>query len=68
MRSTFGHFGDAVEALREIYEGTRERATKQRVIELTQNLTDLQGDYENLRGFWPGFEALEEKAGGRKSS
>jgi hypothetical protein len=62
MRSTFGHFGDAVEGLREIYEGTRERATRQRVIELTRKLADLQGDEENLRGFWPGFDALESKA------
>jgi hypothetical protein len=62
MRSTFGHFGDAVEGLREIYEGTRERATKRRIIELTRKLVDLEGDYENLRGFWPEFEALETAA------
>jgi hypothetical protein len=59
MRSTFGHFWDAVEGLREIYEGTRERATKRRIIEMTHKLVDLQGDYENLRGFWPEFETLE---------
>lgn len=63
MRSAFGHFGDAVEGLREIYEGTRERATKRRIIELTRKLTDLEGQYENLYGFWPDFEALEAKAG-----
>jgi hypothetical protein len=63
MRSTFGHFGDAVAGLREIFENTKERATRQRIIELTRKLVDLQGDYENLHGFWPEFEALEEKAG-----
>ena len=63
MRLTFGHFGDAVEGLREIYEGTKERATRQRVIELTRKLTDLQGEEANLRGFWPDFETLERKAG-----
>ena len=62
MRSTFGHFGDAVEGLREIYQGTRERATKRRILELTRELVELYGEYENLRGFWPGFEGLEEKA------
>jgi hypothetical protein len=62
MRSTFGHFGDAVEGLREVYEGTRERATQSLIIELTRKLVELQGDYENLRGFWPEFEALEDKA------
>jgi hypothetical protein len=62
MRSTFGHFGDAVEGLREVYEGTRERATRKLIIELTRKLVELQGDYENLRGFWPEFEALEDKA------
>lgn len=65
MRSTFGHFGDAVEGLREIYDGTRERETRGRIIELTRKLADLQGDEENLRGFWPDFEALERKAGAR---
>ncbi len=63
MRSTFGHLGDAIEGLREIYEGTRERETKRRIIELTRKLVDLQEDYENLRGFWPEFEVLERKAG-----
>lgn len=63
MRLTFGHFGDAVEGLREIYEGTKERATRQRVIELTRKLTDLQGEEANLRGFWPDLETLERKAG-----
>lgn len=57
MRSQFGHFGDAVEGLREIYECTKERATRRRIIELTRKLADLQGDEENLRGFWPEFEA-----------
>ena len=63
MRSSFGHFGDAVEGLRETYEGTKERATRRRILELTRKLADLQGDYENLRGFWPDFEALERKMG-----
>jgi hypothetical protein len=63
MRSTFGHFGDAVEGLREIHDGTKERATQRRIIELTRKLADLQGDEENLRGFWPDFETLERKAG-----
>ena len=62
MRSTFGHMGDAVEGLLEVYEGTRERATKRRIIELTRKLVDLYGEDENLRGFWPGFDALESKA------
>jgi hypothetical protein len=48
-----------VEALREVYEGTREQATKRRIIELTRKLVDLYGEDENLRGFWPGFYALE---------
>ena len=62
MRSTFGHFGDAVEGLREIYAGTRERATKRRIIELTRELVELYGEHANLRGFWPEFEAVEEKS------
>jgi hypothetical protein len=63
MRSTFGHFGDAVEGLRETYEGTRERATRRRILELTRELVELYGEHANLRGFWPEFEALEEKGG-----
>lgn len=63
MRSTFGHFGDAVEGLREIFEGTQEKATRLLIVELTRKLVDLYGEDENLRGFWSGFEALERKAG-----
>ena len=65
MRSTFGHFGDAVEGLREIYEGTRESATRLRIVELTRKLADLNADPYNLAGFWPGFEELERKAGAK---
>ncbi len=59
MRSSFGHFGDAVEGLREIYEGTKEPHTRRLLIELTRKLADLHGDEANLRGFWPEFETLE---------
>jgi hypothetical protein len=59
VSSQFGHFGDVVQGLREIYEGTKEGATRERVIELTRKLTDLQGEEANLRGFWPGFYALD---------
>jgi hypothetical protein len=62
MRSAFGHFGDAVEGLREIYEGTKERKTRRRIVELMRKLADLQGDEENLLGFWPEFEGLEGRA------
>lgn len=63
MRSTFGHMGDAVEGLREIYAGTRERATRRRILQLTRELVELYGEHANLRGFWPEFEAIEDKAG-----
>lgn len=63
MRSQFGHFGDAVEGLREIFDGTKEKETRRRIVELTRKLVDLYGEDANLLGFWPDFEALERKAG-----
>ncbi|MGA2763931.1 MAG: hypothetical protein ABSG17_11255 [Spirochaetia bacterium] len=61
MRSSFGHFGDVVEAVKEIYEGTRERKTKTRLIEFMDRLVQLEGDYANLDGFWPGFTQLRPR-------
>jgi len=58
--------GDAVEGLREIYAGTRERATRRRILQLTRELVELYGEHANLRGFWPDFDALESKAAAGK--
>ena len=59
MRSSFGHFGDAVEGLREIYQGTKETQTRRQLIELTRKLVNLLAEDANLKGFWPEFETLE---------
>lgn len=54
MRSRFGHPGDIIEGIREIYDSLPEDSNQRgKVKELALKVTDYEGSWENLEGFWP---------------
>lgn len=61
MRSTLGHDGDLVEAIREIYEGSREATTRRRLIELVDAARGSIITEANLEGYWPGYKSLKDR-------
>lgn len=61
MRSTFGHDGDLVEAIREIYDHSREAATRRRLIELVEAARGTIITEANLIGYWPTFDSLKDR-------
>jgi hypothetical protein len=62
MRSTFGHDGDLVEAMHEIYSQTKERSTKRLCLQVIEAGRDGgMINPANITGFWPEWENLNAK-------
>lgn len=62
MRSSFGHMGDVFEGIREIYNSLPEKAEQRiKLMELSEKLADMEGEWENLYGYWGDFWEEKER-------
>ena len=61
MRESFGHWGDFVEAAREVYSGSKDTKTRLGILELVDKCQDLGLDVDNIEGYWPEFWELNER-------
>jgi len=61
MRSSFGHIGDFVEAMKETYDKCPDAKTKERLVEIVDSMCYLAGDVENLRAYWPEQQRLMDR-------
>lgn len=61
MRTSFGHWGDFVEAAREVYSGSKDTKTRLGILELVDKCQDLGLNVENIEGYWQEFWELNEQ-------
>lgn len=62
MRSKFGHMGDVFEGIWEIYNSLPEKAEQRiKLMELAEKLADMEGEWENLCGYWGDFWEEKER-------